>query len=430
MIKELRNKAAEKHKVAKGILDKVEAEKRTELSAEERTQYDAVMVEIDSIQSDIDRRAKFDAYEARMNAPANSRVAPGDLGNSLGVPEKDLRRYSILRAIDLKAEGKELDGLEGELHQEICRRTGKQTHGILVPMEVQGQRRALDTTTGTGGVNSQVLYSDFISILRNKLVIQALGARYMGGLVGNLSIPRQNGAASAYWFTEGSAPNASNQTLDSVALSPKSVGATTSITRKFAKQTSMDAEAFVREDLASILALAIDAAAIRGSGIGAEPEGILAMSGIGSVTAGGVALTFPKVVALETALATANADIGSLAYLTNPHVRGALKTTVENNNAGANYIWRGDNTVNGYKAMATNAVPSQIGAGGSEDDGSYSAMIFGNWNDLIIAQWGGLEVLVDPYTGGVPGSLKISVAQDVDIVVRHKASFARCMDIA
>lgn len=293
----------------------------------------------------------------------------------------------------------------------------------------------LKGTSTAGGylVASELQPQNFIEMLRNKMMVKALGARIIGGLVGDISLPKMTGDGTAYWVSEGNAATASDYIFGLLSLTPKTVLANVPITRKMIMQSSMDVEALAREDLATCLALAIDKAAINGSGTDNQPLGILGTAGIGAVAMGenGGALTYAKLVALETAVSAANADIGTLAYLTNAHVRGALKTTQRFTNTDSP-IWvdRADNGagygfVNGYTAAVSNQVPSTLTKGTGT---GLSAIIFGNWSDLIIAQWGALDVLVDPYTGASSGTVKINVYQDIDLGVRHAQSFAAIVD--
>jgi HK97 family phage major capsid protein len=211
-------------------------------------------------------------------------------------------------------------------------------------------------------------------------------------------------------------------------MNPKTVGAFTDISRKLMLQSSIDVEAFVRNDLATVLALAIDLAAINGSGSNNQPTGILATSGIGSVAGGtnGGAPTLANMIDLETAVSVANADVGSLAYLTNAKVRGKLKQTFKNATYGDVPVWGDGNMVNGYNAAVSNQVPSNLTKGTAS--GVCSAVLFGNFADLIIGQWGALDLMVDPYSNSTSGTVRVVALQDVDVAVRHAESFAAMKD--
>jgi hypothetical protein len=184
------------------------------------------------------------------------------------------------------------DGFEAEVSQELAKRNAKSPNGFFMPLDFADpygegleQRTALNLTTGSGAIATITDFSNFIEILRAALVVRGLGARILSGLSGNLSIPRQSAGATAYWVaTETTPVTVSNQTIGNVALAPNTLAAHTQLSRKFLVQTGLDAEQFVRQDLAAVLARALDSAAINGSGSGAEPEGILQRAEIPTVT--------------------------------------------------------------------------------------------------------------------------------------------------
>lgn len=288
-------------------------------------------------------------------------------------------------------------------------------------------------TAGGNLVATQLLGSSFIELLRNALVLDRMGITTLSDLNGNIVIPGQTGAATTYWVAEGNAPTESQQTIGQVAFSPKTIGAFTDYSRKLLLQSSIAVEAFVRADLAAQIAQGILAAAINGSGSGAEPTGILNTSGIGAVAGGtnGAAPTYDHLVDLETAVAVANADVGSLAYLTNTKVRGKLRKTQVFSGTNGSPVWgKGRETglgdVLGYDAYVTNAVPSNLTKGTST--GVCSAGIFGNWADYILALWGGLDLVLDPYALATSGGKRVVALQDCDMGARRTASFAACKD--
>ena len=167
--------------------------------------------------------------------------------------------------------------------------------------------------------------------------------------------------------------------------------------------------------------MSIDRVSIEGSGLGAEPPGILATEGIGFVTINiddpdnADYLSWGKIVDLESQIAAQNADIGTLGYLCNTNMRGLLKQQEKANNT-AQFLWEnsgehGFGMLNGYRVGTTNQMPA-------------NSILFGNFVDLIIGQWGVMDVLVDPYTLGTSGGIRIRVMQDVDMAIRHPESFA------
>lgn len=372
--------------------------------------------------------------KARFNAK------PVNVSADIGLTARDMSRYSILRAIQAMMPGtvgRQVAPFEYECSDAVSKRIGKTPQGIFIPNDVLSRdlTKTGGSPTGVDGgytIATNLLTSSFIDLLRNKMMVKALGATILGGLVGDIAIPKQTGGATAYWVAENNAPTESQQTFGQVAMTPKTIGAFTDISRKLLMQSSMDVEAFVRSDLSQTLALGIDSAAISDSGATNHPTGILHINGIGSVAGGndGLAPAWSHIVGLETEVATDNADVGSLAYLTNAKVRGKLKQTFKNATYGEDPVWEngtgGSGTLNGYRAEVSNQVPSNLTKGGS--NGICSAIIFGNWADLIIGLWGALDILVDPYTGGAAGTVRVRVLQDCDIAVRHAESFAAMLD--
>ena len=356
----------------------------------------------------------------------------------IGMTREEAKRFSFMRAINALAnpsdrKAQEAATFEREASDAFASKAGRAANGFFVPVEVQQRDLTVGTATAGGNtVATNLLAASFIQLLRNKMAITGLGAQMLTGLVGQIAIPRATGGAAAYWVAESGAPSESSQAFDQVTMSPKTVGAFTDISRKLLLQSSMDVEGFVRNDLATVLALAIDLAAVNGSGSSNQPTGILNTSGIGSVAGGtnGAAVTIDHLIDLETAVAVANADAGSLAYLTNPKVVGALKKL---KSSDGTYLWSSDSgrsgtpgSINGYGVARSNQVPSNLTKGTAS--GVASAVLFGNFADLIIGQWGTLDLMVDPYTGSTSGTVRVVALQDIDLAVRHAESFAAMKD--
>lgn len=353
----------------------------------------------------------------------------------IGLTEKEARQFSFMRAINALANpgdrrAQEAAAFERESSEAAARAMGKTAQGIMVPADVM--RRDLVAGTPTAGGNTvatDLLASSFIELLRNRMALDKLGITVLSGLNGNVAIPRQSGGATAYWVAENNVPTESQQTIDQVTLTPKTVGAFTDISRRLLLQSSIDVEGFVRSDLATILALAIDSAGINGTGASNQPTGVLNTAGIGSVAGGtnGANVTWQNIIDLESAIATANADVGNMAYLTNAKQRGRMKSIQKVATYGDTFIWDGGTApLNGYGAVISNQVPSNLTKGTS--NGVCSAILFGAWNNLVMGLWGGLDLMVDPYTGSTAGTVRVVALQDVDFAVRHAESFAAMKD--
>lgn len=376
-----------------------------------------------------------DAFrEFVLNALGTRKPVETVSNNLIGLTDKESRQFSILRAIraqvfhDNKTIQEEA-AFEREVSESVVNKfKGRKFRGnIQIPTEVlvagmRGMNGKRDLNVGNdaqGGylVANEMQPNSFIELLRNSMMVRMLGATVLTGLEGNLSIPKQAGAGTGYWVVEGGDVTESQQALGQVALNPKTAGGRTQYTRRMLLQSSLDVENFVRGDLAAVIGRAVDKAGLKGTGASGEPLGILNTTGIGSVSITTHTFTFAKMVDLETEVATDNADLGKLAYLASAADRGRMKQTEKASSTGL-YIWSnmagapGVGEVNGYPAYATNQL--------ADDE-----VIFGNWADLLIGEWGVLDILVNPYAKSASGGVEITALQDVDCAVRHPESFAR-----
>ena len=353
---------------------------------------------------------------------------------NIGMTDREVRRFSVVRALHAlanphDANARSAAAFEFEASTAAAQKMGKQARGVMLPYDVVRASDLVKGTASKGGnlVDTELLSGSFIEMLRNAMVINRMGAVSLTGLVGDIAIPKQTGAANAYWIAEDGVPTQSGQTIGQVLMSPKTVGGFTDISRKLLLQSSIDVENMVQKDLATVLGLAIQQAGLVHAAD--RPKGILGGHVATATVSGGTngaAPTWEHIVALETAVSVANADVGTLSYLTNAKVRGKLKTTPKV--AGQNgFVWENGNTpLNGYGCAVTNAMPSNLTKGTGTN---LSAAIFGNWADLVIGMWGSLDLTVDTTTLGTSGAVRVIALQDVDIAVRNTESFATFADI-
>jgi HK97 family phage major capsid protein/HK97 family phage prohead protease len=334
----------------------------------------------------------------------------------IGLSEKESRSFSFLRAINYLSNptdraAREAAAFEIEASDAAASKLGRQSRGITIPQEVL--RRDLNVGAATAGgnlVETMLDSGSFIDLLRNASALDQAGATVLTGLTGNVAIPRQSGAATAYWVAESGSPTESQQTVDQVSLVPRTVAAYTDFSRRLMIQSSIDVENMVRNDLAQVIALKIDAAGLYGTGASNEPLGLKNTTGIGTEDFAADAPTFAEVVALESDVATANALLGSPVYLMNAAMRGNLKTTKKDAGSGIFIMENGE--VNGYRGVLSNQVAS-------------NDLWFGNFADLIIGYFSGLDLMVDPYTHSTSGTVRVIAMQDCDIAIRHPESFSR-----
>jgi HK97 family phage major capsid protein len=336
---------------------------------------------------------------------------------SIGLSEKEVKRFSFMKLVRALADPAKADeaGFELECSRAFEDKTGKTAKGAYIPHDVLANegylQRDLATNVGTtGGYLVETTTGSFIEMLRNSAAVMRLGTRVLTGLVGDIDIPKQTGGATAYWVNEGADLTESQQTLGQIRMSPKTIGCYTDITRRMMLQSSVDVENFVRQDFALQMGIAIDLGALTGDAASGEPRGLLNVSGIGSVTLNAANTPdWGDIVDLETAIATDNALFGSLAYLTNATIVGNMKQTEKASSTGK-FIYE-DGMLNGYPCELSNNVTAKY-------------ILFGNWADMIIAMWSGLDVTVDTNSLSTSGGTRIVCFQDIDVAVRHAESFA------
>lgn len=306
--------------------------------------------------------------------------------------------------------------------------------------DVFKQTRALSQGTDSAGgyiVPNQYL-PELIELLRSNTVVQQMGATVMDGLTGSpVQIPRQTGGVSGSWVGENAAISDEDQTFDELTLTPKQASSMTKMSNRLLRLSNPSAEGIVRRDLALAIARLIDLAALRGSGSSNEPEGIVNVSGINTVTKTPATIAYADLQACITALDEDNALRGSLGWVFHPAIREDIANLLDANNnplfvplaqAGNVQTQREGGVVSsllGYPWATTTQLPTNLG-GGTETE-----VFFCNWDELIIAHWGGLELMASQETSDAfeKNQTWVRIIYETDIGVRHPVSFCVHQDI-
>jgi HK97 family phage major capsid protein len=344
--------------------------------------------------------------------------------------EKENKRYSIARLITAIAEGRQhTAGFEMEVEAELRKKIDYSPKGVLVPTNLAPLSPKAQLTTDTAAGGQELVFIEpgsFIDMLRSRLVAAAMGATFLPGLRGNVDFPKQTGPGTFSWVPESNptdTPSDSDLDTGTVSLRPKNGRSITSFSRTLLAQAVVNVEQLVRNDLTAIGARGLDAAALHGTGQNNQPTGIYTASGVHPVAFGG-AITFPKVVEMETVIAESDGDIDRMGYVSTPGVRGAAKTTLTFPAANTGSpIWTGgvrDGEMNGFRAMASTQVSKTLGAGSNEH-----GLIFGAWEHLLIGEWGAMDILVDPYTRGGRGLIRVILFMIADVALRYPEAFAK-----
>lgn len=339
----------------------------------------------------------------------------------LGLTAKETEQYSIFRAINaMRIPSFKKAGFEIECSQQIAKQLGRElSNSIFIPAEVlqrplgDAVARAMSTSPGSkGGYFVNVQQMSFIDILRARSVAMSMGARIVTGLQGNVVAPRQTGKVSVTWQAgDGTSVTAGDQTLGQLSMTPKTCIAITDVSEQLLRQ-GPSVESFVMADLASCVAIdGIDNAVVNGTG-GAQPRGIINTTGV--VTGqDAAAISYAKALAFPVAAGAANAIRGNPGWVTTT-AGASICMQRQRFTSTDTPIWEGnvlDGRLVGFNAMSS----EQIAPGN---------LIFGSWDEVVIGEWGVLELAMD--NGGTrfnDAQIGIRAMWMVDVMIRYPQAF-------
>lgn len=354
-------------------------------------------------------------------------------GAHVGLNDKEAQTFSIAKAVRSLISGDWKDaGLERSASEAAGKKFNMASRGFLIPMDVFSQRTFIAGTAAEAGnlVPTNLRTDLFVDVLRNQLVLGKLGCTMLYGLTGNVDIPKKTSGSALAFLTEIAAMSATNPATGKISLTPKRIGNYIDFSKQAVIQSAMAIEPLLRNDIMSEYLIQVEQAAINGTGAGANPRGIRATSGIGSVAAGanGLAPLWSHVVDLESACANVNSEPDtSSGYLLNTKTRGKLKQIQKATNL--QFIWdNGAQPLNGYRGEVSNVMPSNLTKGASA--GICSSMLFGsNWSSSVIGTFGAVEILLDEVTQASTGLNRLIMNAFMDHGVRRAADFASIDDL-
>jgi HK97 family phage major capsid protein len=449
----LSNPVTDSKKTMSAQANTIEVNERESLVTAERERGKTIRNLCEQVQAGVERAEQFidrgmsvDDVRAELFAEISGKRKiefEGNIHNhgadEIGLTKAEKKGYSMIKLAHYLAEPNprtaDQAGFELEVSRAVESKHGRSPSGVLVPWEVLGMVRAAAESPGQtvgsfsdGGatVSTDYLGAQFIDLIRNSSAFLNTGLTVITGLEGNVEIPKK--LTSSQWYMVGEnvdVPN-SKLTFGTVNMIPRQIGVRVPISRRMMKQSSLGIENLVRQDMAESVSLGMDKNIAYGTGNNNQPLGIKGTFGIGSVTLGGgtsLAVSadlgggthdfgdWADYVALETAIYAANLNVASMRYVGNSAARGALKTTLRASNSAPDYILRDDGTVNGYQFLTSNQM--------EQND-----VLFGNFSDVVVGMWSGLDVILDPYTQGANGQVILTCMQDFDVAVRRPQSFA------
>jgi len=408
---ELKADRASKIKEQDVMVQLIKKEDR-KFNEDEVKRFDALQVEFDNIEKDIVEAEKIMDHEKRMAAL---------VGEPIGAPaiikkEKE-ERYNLISSIRNMVAGKQMSSLESSLAEESddeLKQSGlgfSNRNGVSIPSYMFRGQSVTDDAGAKGGA---LVGSDprFVEPLIPKLTLETLGADVSGGLVGNVPLITSELFQFDY-LDETTALADTDVNFAGPVLKPKRLAGSVLISRKLIAQSSIDIEMKIKELLRQAINAAILRNAINGAG-GVAPTGLYSLITSNINTTAG-ALTWDTAVNLESLIKQSDSTEMSLAYLSDPQLMGSAKTIKKD--AGSGIFLSDNNMMNGSKYVSSSLVPTL-------DAGVSHPLIFGDWKQMSVGFWGGMNILVDPYTKSNSSQVKLNIEIFNDIAVTNEKAFA------
>lgn len=412
--------------------------KGRELTEAETKQLSDLESEIEALDNQIGPLEKIEARSKRLAA---AKAAAG-----VGAPQdnasesKEFSRFSYRKAFaDISNRNlKAVQGLEKEVYDEARKEMieagipeGEINSNILIPARMVSygkESRLLDVATeGDDLVRTE--YRPMIPSLRIEPVVDRLGVTKYTGLKGNIKIPRSTNEATFAWETENSSADEFTLTFDAIDLSPKRLAGYTDISGQMLVQSNDITEQYLRSKIEYGIAAALDTALLAGATGGNNPVGILNYSGVNVISLGtsGGDMTYGALVAMIAAVMADNGRDGKDGFVMNSNGFASLALTpYQSGGTEGNFIIKpGVNIIFGRPFIVTNRIPSDL----TETTTGLSGLIYSsNWSSAILATWGGVGILFDPYTQALVNKIRIAVNTYADVDIEHPEEFAVVKD--
>ena len=313
-----------------------------------------------------------------------------------------MKNFSLIKAINDVVNNRNIneDALNViEMGATEMRKSGLSYSGqIQLPVEERGT--AIAATVATDG--QEIVATDKLNILeplRGKSILAEAGATFLTGLVGNISIPNYTGSTCG-WKGELEAADNGKGTFGSVELSPKRLTAYIDISKQFLTQDSVGAEEMLRSDIVNALVAKLEQT-IFGDAVGdtTKPAGIF----------NGAQVVAPSYAGVCDAEAALTDYLGDKRFVMSPTAKSAFKqTTISGEKSDLRLLMQG-NEVDGYPVSSSSNVVT----------GGYA---FGDFSELVVAQWGGIDIVVDPYTLATKNAIRLVINAFFDAKVRREGA--------
>lgn len=403
-ITELKDEKKQLSTRSKTILEAAKGEKR-QLTAEENEELGANQVRMAEINLEIEEHEDMNRRQGRQHQPQGG-------------------KFSLRRAIANMVDGNQQNDVDAGIidaattlhNQSGAQKADKRS--IVVPVNMESRAAFTAATEAVTGVIIDEEQQEMLLPLQSALVLARAGARFMTGLQGNIYWPEFSGA-NVFWEGENAeAKDGAGKFSKGDLFKPLRLTAYVDISKQLLVQENTSVEAYIRQAIAVAIAQKIEQTAFsKNTGVANTPDGMFHT--LDTDIKGD--MTWAQIVAMETNADTQNALFGNLSYILHPSLIGKAKTKVKDASGAGGFIFtgNGDGQLNGYKALRTNNLPKELGDGSDE-----FGIVFGNWADYFLGQWGGIELLVDPYTQALKGTVRLITNSYWNMGFIRKESFS------
>lgn len=406
---ELRQERAGLIEEANNLLETCKNEARN-LTEDEQVSYDAKMESIDKLKKDIEMVER----QEKLNAEIASNVASAPVNEPT-----EVRDYSFFKAIQGSVNGN-LDGIEREMHEEAvneARNAGRSINGLGIPSFILEARANVTQGTSAIAPTNVLAYAD---AMREASVFDKVGANILTGLSANTTIP-VTGTSTVSWEGENDAAADGGANFGKVELTPTRLAAYVNISKQLLLQNGAGAEQAIIRDLGRAVGQKMDAAIFSTASVTGAPASLGASATTTFTEAGTYAANssiYSDVVNAEKALAEAGGLEGNLSYVFSPALMADIKQAAQVASVSAGFQ---GGVVNGYQSFFTN--------GCTKVAGTSADFYFGDFSKLYIGMFGGLDIMVDPYSEAKNGQTQLVLNQYMDWGVSDGAGFVKATSL-
>lgn len=403
-ITELKDEKKQLSTRSKEIISVAKGEKR-QFTAEENEELGAAQTRMAEINLEIEERSEANRQPGRQHQPQGG-------------------KFSLRRAIANMVDGNGQNDADAGVidaattHHNMSGAQMADKRSIVVPVNLENRAAFTAATEAATGVVIDEEQQEMLLPLQSSLVLARAGARFMTGLQGNIYWPEFSGA-NVFWEDENAeAKDGAGEFSKGETYKPLRLTAYVDISKQLLVQENTSVEAYIRQAIAVAIAQKIEQTAFsKNKGVANTPDGMFHT--LDANIKG--AMTWEQIVAMETKADTQDALFGNLSYILHPALVGKAKTKVKDASGAGGFIFtgNGDGQLNGYRALRTNNLPSGLGEGSDE-----FGIAFGNWANYFLGQWGGIELLVDPYTQALMGTVRLITNSYWNMGFIRKKSFS------